>query len=137
MNQLRFLIRDDDEYSHRANLTIADVVLDTFPYNGATTTLETLWMNVPMVTKVGEAFVARNSYTFMKNAGLTEGIAWTDEEYVDWGIRLGTDSDLRQQIRGKLLTCRKTSPLWNASQFTKEMESAYQSMWQKYLEQQN
>ncbi len=137
MNQLRFLIRDDDEYSHRANLTLADVVLDTFPYNGATTTLETLWMNVPMVTKVGEAFVARNSYTFMTNAGLTEGIAWTDEEYVDWGIRLGTDSDLRQQVRGKLLTSRKTSPLWNAQQFTKDMESAYQSMWQKHLEQQN
>jgi predicted O-linked N-acetylglucosamine transferase (SPINDLY family) len=137
MKQLRFLIRDDHEYSHRANLTIADVVLDTFPYNGATTTLETLWMNVPMVTKVGEAFVARNSYTFMKNAGLTEGIAWTDEEYVEWGIRLGTDRKLRQQVRGKLLTSRKTSPLWNAQQFTKDMESAYQSMWQKYLEQQN
>lgn len=137
MSQLRFLIRDDDEYSHRANLTIADVVLDTFPYNGATTTLETLWMNVPMVTKVGEAFVARNSYTFMKNAGLTEGIAWTDEEYVDWGIRLGTDVKLRQQVRGKLLTSRQTSPLWNAQQFTKDMEGAYQAMWQKHLEQQN
>ncbi len=137
MSQLRFLIRDDDEYSHRANLTIADVVLDTFPYNGATTTLETLWMNVPMVTKVGEAFVARNSYTFMKNAGLTEGIAWTDEEYVDWGIRLGTDVKLCQQVRGKLLTSRQTSPLWNAQQFTKDMESAYQAMWQKHLEQQN
>jgi predicted O-linked N-acetylglucosamine transferase (SPINDLY family) len=94
-------------------------------------------MNVPMVTKVGEAFVARNSYTFMKNAGLTEGIAWTDEEYVDWGIRLGTDVKLRQQVRGKLLTSRQTSPLWNAQQFTKDMEGAYQAMWQKHLEQQN
>jgi predicted O-linked N-acetylglucosamine transferase (SPINDLY family) len=137
MEQLRFLERDLDEESHRANLTLADVVLDTFPYNGATTTLETLWMNVPMVTKVGEAFVARNSYTFMKNAGITEGIAWTDAEYVEWGIRLGTDSKLRQQVRGKLITSRKTSPLWNAQQFTKDMENAYQSMWQKHLEQQN
>jgi predicted O-linked N-acetylglucosamine transferase (SPINDLY family) len=137
MDKLRFLERDIDEAGHRANLTLADVVLDTFPYNGATTTLETLWMNVPMVTKVGEAFVARNSYTFMKNAGITEGIAWTDEEYVDWGIRLGTDSKLRQQVRGKLITSRKTSPLWNAQQFTKDMENAYQSMWQKHLEQQN
>ncbi len=137
MDQLRFLERDQDEAGHRANLTLADVVLDTFPYNGATTTLETLWMNVPMVTKVGEAFVARNSYTFMRNAGITEGIAWTDKEYVDWGIRLGTDSKLRQQIRGKLLSSRKTSPLWNARQFTKDMENAYRSMWQKYLEKQS
>jgi predicted O-linked N-acetylglucosamine transferase (SPINDLY family) len=137
MNQLRFLMPDPDESGHRANLTLADVVLDTFPYNGATTTLETLWMNVPMVTKVGEAFVARNSYTFMRNAGITEGIAWTDEEYVNWGIRLGMDSNLRQQVRGKLLNSRKTSPLWNASQFTKDIENAYQSMWRKYLEQRN
>jgi predicted O-linked N-acetylglucosamine transferase (SPINDLY family) len=137
IDQLRFLERDLDEASHRANLTLADVVLDTFPYNGATTTLETLWMNIPMVTKVGEAFVARNSYAFMKNAGLTEGIAWTDEEYIDWGIRLGTDRELRQQVRGKLLNSRKTSPLWNAQQFTKDMENAYQSMWQKHLEQKN
>jgi predicted O-linked N-acetylglucosamine transferase (SPINDLY family) len=137
MDRLRFLKSDPSEGSHRANLTLADVVLDTFPYNGATTTLETLWMNVPMVTKVGEAFVARNSYTFMKNAGITEGIAWTDEEYVNWGIQLGTDRKLRQQVRGKLLTARKTSPLWNTQQFTKDMESAYRSMWQQHLEQQN
>jgi predicted O-linked N-acetylglucosamine transferase (SPINDLY family) len=137
MDRLRFLKSDPSEGSHRANLTLADVALDTFPYNGATTTLETLWMNVPMVTKVGAAFVARNSYTFMKNAGITEGIAWTDEEYVDWGTRLGTDSKLRQQVRGKLITSRKTSPLWNAQRFTKDMENAYQSMWQKHLEQQN
>jgi predicted O-linked N-acetylglucosamine transferase (SPINDLY family) len=137
MERLRFLEPDPQEVGSRANLTLADVVLDTFPYNGATTTLETLWMNIPMVTKVGQAFVARNSYTFMLNAGITEGIAWTDTEYVDWGIRLGVDHELRQQVRGKLLTSRKTSPLWNAQQFTKDMESAYQSMWQKHLEQQN
>jgi predicted O-linked N-acetylglucosamine transferase (SPINDLY family) len=137
MERLRFVEFDPLEVGSRANLTLADVVLDTFPYNGATTTLETLWMNIPIVTKVGQAFVARNSYTFMLNAGITEGIAWTDEEYVDWGIRLGTDRELRQQVRGKLLTSRKTSPLWNAAQFTKDMENAYQSMWQKHLEQQN
>jgi predicted O-linked N-acetylglucosamine transferase (SPINDLY family) len=137
MSQLRFLMSDPSEDIHRANLTLADVVLDTFPYNGATTTLETLWMNVPMVTKVGEAFVARNSYTFMKNAGITEGIAWTDEEYVNWGIKLGTDSDLRQKVRGKLISSRKTSPLWNAQQFTRDMENAYQLMWKRYLEQNN
>jgi predicted O-linked N-acetylglucosamine transferase (SPINDLY family)/predicted SAM-dependent methyltransferase len=132
MNQLRFLDRDSDEYTHRANLGIADVVLDTFPYNGATTTLETLWAGVPMVTKVGQAFVARNSYAFMMNVGLTEGIAHSDEEYVAWGVKLGTDPVLRQQVSGKLLQSRKTSPLWNAKQFTSEMENAYRQMWEIY-----
>jgi predicted O-linked N-acetylglucosamine transferase (SPINDLY family) len=136
MNQLRFIEPDPDELTHRANLQLADVVLDTFPYNGATTTLETLWMGVPMVTKVGQAFVARNSYAFMQNVGVTEGIAHTDEEYVAWGIKLGTDLELRQQIMGRLIQSRKTSPLWNARSFTLEMEKAYQQMWEIYQSQQ-
>jgi predicted O-linked N-acetylglucosamine transferase (SPINDLY family) len=132
--RLRFLPRDPDEFAHRANLAIADVILDTFPYNGATTTLETLWMCIPLVTKVGEQFSARNSYGFMMNAGITEGIAWTDEEYVEWGVRLGKDEALRHRVAGKLKASRQTSPLWNAKQFTREMEKAYQQMWQRYLD---
>jgi predicted O-linked N-acetylglucosamine transferase (SPINDLY family) len=135
MDQLRFIHLDPDEMTHRANLQLADVVLDTFPYNGATTTLETLWMGVPLVTKVGQAFVARNSYTFMQNVGVTEGIAHTDAEYVDWGVRLGTNLALRQQVMGKLLHSRKTSPLWNARSFTLEMEQAYLQMWEIYQSQ--
>jgi predicted O-linked N-acetylglucosamine transferase (SPINDLY family) len=135
MEQLRFIQPDPDEMTHRANLQLADVVLDTFPYNGATTTLETLWMGVPLVTKVGQAFVARNSYAFMQQVGVTEGIAHTDAEYVDWGVRLGNDLALRQQVMGKLLHSRKTSPLWNARSFTIEMENAYRQMWEIYQSQ--
>jgi predicted O-linked N-acetylglucosamine transferase (SPINDLY family) len=134
IDRLRFLKGDPSEAIHRANLGIADVVLDTYPYNGATTTLETLWMCIPLVTRVGEQFAARNSYTMMMNAGITEGIAWTDQEYVEWGIRLGKDEVLRQQISWKLRQSRRTAPLWNALQFTREMEKAYEQMWNYYLE---
>ncbi|WP_414579542.1 O-linked N-acetylglucosamine transferase, SPINDLY family protein [Anabaena sp. CCY 9402-a] len=132
-SKLRFLPGVIAESVHRANLGIADIVLDTYPYNGATTTLETLWMCIPMVTRVGEQFAARNSYTMMMNAGITEGIAWTDEEYVEWGVRLGKDETLRQQIAWKLKQSRKTAPLWNGKQFTREMENAYTQMWQRYI----
>lgn len=132
--RLRFLSRDLNEYIHRANLGIADVVLDTYPYNGATTTLETLWMGIPLVTRVGQQFAARNSYAFMMNVGVTEGIAWTDEEYVEWGVRLGKDTALRQQVAWKLKASRQTSPLWNAKQFTRDMETAFQQMWKNYLD---
>jgi predicted O-linked N-acetylglucosamine transferase (SPINDLY family) len=133
-DRLRFLPLVASEAVHRANLGIADVVLDTYPYNGATTTLETLWMCIPLVTRVGQQFAARNSYTMMMNVGVTEGIAWTDEEYVEWGIRLGKDSDLRQQISWRLRQSRQTSPLWNAKRFTHEMENAYEQMWINHLE---
>jgi predicted O-linked N-acetylglucosamine transferase (SPINDLY family) len=132
-SKFRFISDVPSEAVHRANLGIADIVLDTYPYNGATTTLETLWMCIPMVTRVGEQFAARNSYTMMMNAGITEGIAWTDEEYVEWGVRLGKDEALRQQIAWKLRQSRKTSPLWNGKQFTREMEKAYTQMWQRYI----
>ncbi len=133
-DRLRFLPLTQHEAEHRANLAIADVVLDTYPYNGATTTLETLWVGVPLVTRVGEQFSSRNSYTMMTNAGISEGIARTDEEYIEWGVRLGHDPQLRQQIAWKLRQSRQTSPLWNGEQFTREMENAYEQMWQRYLE---
>jgi predicted O-linked N-acetylglucosamine transferase (SPINDLY family) len=135
LERIRFLERDKTEYEHRANLQLADVVLDTYPYNGATTTLEVLWSEIPLVTKVGKQFAARNSYTFMINAGITEGIAWTDEEYVEWGIRLGTDGSLRKEISWKLRQSKKIFPLWNGKQFTRDMEDAYRQMWEIYVAQ--
>jgi predicted O-linked N-acetylglucosamine transferase (SPINDLY family) len=131
-DRLRFVGNVADEPTHRANLAIADVVLDTFPYNGATTTLETLWMGIPMVTQVGRQFAARNSYTFMLNAGIEEGIAGNAEEYVEWGIKLGLDRRLRDKIAGKLRSGRANAPVWNAKQFTLDMEQAYRDMWAKY-----
>ncbi|MEP0870525.1 O-linked N-acetylglucosamine transferase, SPINDLY family protein [Trichocoleus desertorum AS-A10] len=133
-DRLRFLPEVSAEAVHRANLEIADVVLDTYPYNGATTTLETLWMGIPLVTRVGQQFVSRNSYTMMMNVGVTEGLAWSDEEYIEWGIRLGSDAALRQQIAWRLKQSRQTSPLWNAKQFTRDMETAYEQIWVAYLE---
>ena len=133
--RLRFLATDPSEAVHRANLRIADVVLDTYPYNGATTTMETLWMEVPIVTRVGEQFAARNSYTMMMNAGITEGIAWSAEEYVEWGIKLGTNAQLRQDVSWKLRQSKQTSPLWNGKQFARQMEDAYKQMWAIYQQQ--
>lgn len=127
IDRLRFLPLVADEVTHRANLAIADVVLDTFPYNGATTTLETLWMNVPLVTQVGKQFAARNSYTMLKNAGVESGIAWSVEEYVQWGIRFGLDATLRQQVSWQLRQGRQTAPLWNARQFTRDLEQAFRA----------
>jgi predicted O-linked N-acetylglucosamine transferase (SPINDLY family) len=131
-DRLKFLPIVSTEMIHRANLGIADVVLDTFPYNGATTTLETLWMGIPLVTRVGTQFASRNSYSFLMNLGVPEGIAWSAEEYVEWGIRFGQDMQLRLDVAWKLRQSRKSSPLWNTKQFTRDMEQTYRSMWFNY-----
>jgi predicted O-linked N-acetylglucosamine transferase (SPINDLY family) len=70
-------------------------------------------MGIPLVTRVGDQFAARNSYTMMMNAGITEGIAWTDEEYVEWGIRLGKEPALRSKLPGST-SVQTSSPLWDA-----------------------
>ncbi len=132
LERLVFLPLTPTFEEHRANLAIADVILDTYPYNGATTTLEALWMEIPLVTRVGEQFAARNSYTFLMNAGVEEGVAWTDAEYVEWGIKLGQDEELRKNVSWKLKQAKKQAPLWNVPQFAKEMEAGFQAMWHHY-----
>lgn len=132
-DRFRFLPLDRDEMTHRANLSIADVVLDTFPYTGATTTLETLWIGIPLVTRVGEQFASRNSYAMLRQTGVEAGIAYSSEEYIAWGVRLGRDKALREAVQAQLWRSRQTSPLWNAEQFTRDMENAFEQMWQKYL----
>jgi predicted O-linked N-acetylglucosamine transferase (SPINDLY family) len=134
LERLRFLKLDENEYVHRANLQIADVILDTYPYNGATTTLEALWVGVPIVTRLGQQCAARNSYTFLTQVGITDGIATTDEEYVEWGIRFGQDTQLRQKMNSQLKQSRHTSPLWNTKQFVRDMEAAFQGMWEIYIQ---
>lgn len=130
--QLIFLPIVETEEEHRANLRVADIVLDTFPYNGATTTLEALWMEIPLVTLVGQQFSARNSYTMLKNVGVDEGIAWSEEEYIGWGVRLGTDVELRQEVMWKLRKSKQSSALWDMSAFTGSIETAYKEMWKDY-----
>ncbi|WP_072620606.1 hypothetical protein [Spirulina major] len=132
-DRLKFLGVDLAEANHRANMAIADIILDTYPYNGATTTMETLWMGIPLVTRVGQQFAARNSYTMMLNAGITEGIAHSAADYVDWGVKLGTDAELRQQVMLKLRAARRSAPLWNGRQFARNMEAAYDQMWADYV----
>ncbi|NJK34310.1 MAG: hypothetical protein HC919_04795 [Oscillatoriales cyanobacterium SM2_2_1] len=121
------------EEVHRADMAIADVILDTYPYNGATTTLEALWMGIPIVTQVGQQFFARYSYTMLKNAGISTGIATTADEYIQWGIRYGTDARLRQEVAWQLKQSRQTAPLWHAERFTRYLEAAYREMWQRHV----
>ena len=136
-DRIKIMPATPKEDTHRANLKIADIILDTYPYNGATTTLEALWCEVPLVTRVGQQFAARNSYSMLMNAGVTEGIAWTDDDYVNWGVMFGLNRELRDRVRWKLRQGKRTSPLWDARQFTRDLEAVYQQIWDGYLKDRN
>ncbi|MGA2440214.1 MAG: tetratricopeptide repeat protein [Tepidisphaeraceae bacterium] len=112
-----------------------DVVLDTFPYNGHTTTLDSLWMGVPVVTLVGDTVVGRAGLSILCNAGLPELVARDGNEFVRCAVGLASDparlGRLRECLRARLLG----SPLMDAKGFTAAIESAYRRMWENWCSQ--
>ncbi len=123
-----FLPRSSTEEEHRATYAIADVSLDSYPYNGGTHNVEAFWCNLPLVTRVGDQAFARMGLSFLNTLGITAGIASSWEEYVDWGVRFGLDHDLRQSVREQLEQSKlkseqgdRLSPLWNPKKYAADL----------------
>lgn len=83
-------------------LSIADVQLDSYPYGGWTTNMEALYMGLPIVTQEGELARSRWGAGMLRALGISEGIAATDAEYVDWAVKLADDKELRKSLRRKI-----------------------------------
>ncbi len=109
-----------------------DVALDAFPYNGATTTLDTLWMGVPLVALRGERGISRGSYSILATLGAPELVALSVEEYVEKNVALATDAAWRRRLRASLRPRLESSPLMDAASFVRDLEAAYRSMWRTY-----
>jgi predicted O-linked N-acetylglucosamine transferase (SPINDLY family) len=109
-----------------------DLGLDPFPYNGHTSTLDALWMGVPVVTLAGRTAVGRGGLSILSNAGLTELVAHTASEYVaiavDWARHPERLAALRAQLRARMLA----SPLADAKLYAAEVEAAFRQMWQRW-----
>jgi len=105
-----------------------DIALDTLPYNGHTTSLDALWMGVPLVTRLGQTVVGRAGYSHLSNLQLTELAATTDDDFVTAAENLAGDLsrliELRRTLRERMLA----SPLTNATQFTRDLETGFQQM---------
>ncbi len=109
-----------------------DIALDTFPYNGTTTTFEALWMGVPVVTLTGDRHAARVGASILQNMGLPELIAGTEEGYVAAAVDLAGAPERRETLRLELRDRLKASPLGDAPGFAAKMEAAYRHMWQTW-----
>ena len=110
----------------------ADVALDTFPYNGATTTLDILAMGVPLVALRGERAISRGSYSILRTLGADDLIAGDANEYVELNVRLARDRAWRRRLRETLRPRLAASPLTDAASFTEALERHYREMWRAW-----
>jgi protein O-GlcNAc transferase len=106
-----------------------DVALDTFPYNGATTTLDTLWMGAPIVAMAGSTAVARSSFSILSTLGAPELIALSADDLVAKNVALATDANWRRTLRQSLRSRLERSPLMDARGFTRDLEEGFRTMW--------
>lgn len=111
-----------------------DLALDSFPYNGTTTTCEALWMGVPTVCFVGSVHASRVSASIMSHVGLSEFVAKDESEYIDKCIQWANNLDELENIRSGMRSRLAKSSLCNAEQFTLNIEDAYQQMIKEFLE---
>ncbi len=117
---------------HLALYNRIDIALDTFPYNGTTTTCEALWMGVPVVTLAGDRHAGRVGISLLHQVGLTELIAKTPEEYVQIAVNLAKNIDKLANLRAGLRPRMAASPLCDGESFTRSLEQAYREMWRKW-----
>jgi protein O-GlcNAc transferase len=124
-----------EAHSSRADYLAAyhkvDIALDPFPFTGATTTIEGLWMGVPLVTRRGERMVARQGEGILSNIGLADWIAGDDAGYVATAIEKANNLHGLAELRERLLT----SPLCDGRSFARNLEEAFHGMWEKYRNQ--
>lgn len=106
-----------------------DIALDPFPYTGGTTSAESLWMGVPVLTLAGERFLARQGVGLMMNAGLSEWVACDADDYVARAKSHAGDVQRLAALRGGLRQQVLDSPLFDAPRFAKHFEAALRDMW--------
>lgn len=109
-----------------------DIALDPFPYPGITTSIESLWMGVPVLTLAGESFLSRQGVGILMNAGLPEWIASDTDDYVARAILHASDVQRLEMLRKGLRQQMLASPIFDALRFARNFEAALRGIWQKW-----
>ena len=109
-----------------------DIALDPVPYNGGTTTLQAMWMGVPVVVKAGDHFVSRMGASFMTAAGLPDWVAQSDDEYVAIAKRMAIDRPALLALKAGLRERLLAQPAWDIDRYTRDWQAALRGMWQVF-----
>jgi predicted O-linked N-acetylglucosamine transferase (SPINDLY family) len=119
-------------HEHMSLFNEIDIVLDTFPYNGVTTTCDALWMGVPVVTLVGQKVLGRYGLALLRSVDFEDGIAWTIDEYVAAAHKLAADPARLAALRPVLSSRFQRSPICTGDSVTRSVEEAYRKAWSRW-----
>jgi protein O-GlcNAc transferase len=131
-DRVHFIDRAPTHAQHMAQYRLVDIALDPFPYNGATTTCEALWMGLPVVVLAGRSHVSRVGVSLLSRAGLSELIAETPEQYLKIASELANDIPRLAMLRSSLRDRMRQSPLMDGPRFARNLEAAYRQMWRNW-----
>ena len=109
-----------------------DIGLDPFPYNGATTTCEALWMGVPVITLLGDIHVGRVGASILTNVGLTDFITQDIDGYVKLAVKMAANTNYLKTIKETLREQMQRAPICNTQSFANDIETVYHDMWLNY-----
>jgi predicted O-linked N-acetylglucosamine transferase (SPINDLY family) len=132
-NRLVFADRIPDKRRHLGRHRLADLFLDTFTVNASTMAIDALWAELPVLTRPGKHFCSRNCTSFLRAVGLDEMVCGTTEEYINRAVYFGTNPDAIKAVKDKLWENRESYPLFDIKRFTRHLETAYQTMWERSL----
>jgi predicted O-linked N-acetylglucosamine transferase (SPINDLY family) len=117
---------------YRSRCRLADLVLDTLPYNGHGTAGDMLWLGLPVLTCVGHTFAGRVAGGLLHAAGLPELVTTSLEDYEALALRLASGDGLLAELRARLERTRTSAALFDSDRFRRHMESAFRTMWETW-----
>ena len=115
-----------DDLLNKYNLL--DIALDTFPYSGGTTSLESYWMGVPVLTKKGDYFISKSTESINKNIGLNDWIANDESDYINKAVNFSNNLNFLQSVKNYLLENRETFAIFDSEDFAKQMINAFKKL---------
>ena len=133
-NRIIFASRMALANDHLNRIRLADLFLDTFPYNAHTTTNDALRVGLPVLTLMGKSFTSRVAASLLNAVGLPELITTEPKTYESLAIELATNPEYLVKIKKKLVSNLPTSALHNPKAFTQDLELVYQKMYERYQE---
>jgi predicted O-linked N-acetylglucosamine transferase (SPINDLY family) len=123
---------DQPQEAHLSRLQLADLVLDTLPYNAHTTASDALWAGVPIITCAGQTFASRVAGSLLHAVGLPELVTDSLADYAALASELCADLPRLQDLRARLVRLRLDAPLFDVAGYTHDLEALYSAMWQRH-----